>query len=222
MKIIAASDFHGTLLEYQWECDIFCICGDVFPLNIQWKKNKCEKWLRNVFIPWTNTLKCKYVLLIAGNHDFFFEKSLIKDISEIFRGTKITYLENSGIIIDGVSFYGTPYCHEFGNWAFMRPDDRLRDMFKEIPENLDILLTHDAPYGCSDICLEYTPWNKGDHLGCIPLREEVERAQPKYMLHGHLHSSDHEQQLLGNTKVYNVSLLDEEYEPVYEYLTLEL
>ena len=42
------------------------------------------------------------------------------------------------------------------------------------------------------------------------------------MLHGHLHSSDHEQQLLGNTKVYNVSLLDEEYEPAYEYLTLEL
>ena len=221
MKIIAASDFHGTLLDYQWECDVFCICGDTFPLRIQWKKKKCEYWLRQEFIPWTNKLKCKHVLLIAGNHDFYFEKTLIDDIHLIFKGTKITYLENDSINIDGVTFYGTPYCHQFGEWAFMRDDERLKIIFQNIPEHVDILLSHDAPYGVSDICFEYAPWNSGSHLGCQPLREEVERAQPKYLLHGHLHSSNHEEELLGETKVRCVSLLDEKYEPAYEYFTLE-
>lgn len=222
MKIVAISDMHGTLLEYQDEFDVLCICGDISPLKIQWKKQKCINWIKDEFIPWTNRIKCKHVLLVAGNHDFVFEKTLINGIHELFKGTKITYLENSGTIIDGINFYGTPYCHQFGNWAFMRPDDILEDIFESIPEYVDILLTHDAPFGCSDICFEQTTWNDGSHLGNVPLREAIERTNPKYVLHGHLHSSNHEEELINDTKVYNVSILNEGYEPAFEAYKLEL
>ena len=36
----------------------------------------------------------------------------------------------------------------------MRDDDILEELYKDIPKNIDILISHDAPYGCSDICFE--------------------------------------------------------------------
>jgi predicted phosphohydrolase len=35
-------------------------------------------------------------------------------------------------------------------------------------------------------------------------------------LHGHLHTSNREEEMFGNTKVYNVSLLDEDYKMVFK------
>jgi hypothetical protein len=58
------------------------------------------------------------------------------------------YLENDGITIDGVSFWGSPYTPEFMNWAFMYPRSgagkRIWDL---IPSPLDVLITHGPPRG---------------------------------------------------------------------------
>ena len=35
-------------------------------------------------------------------------------------------------------------------------------------------------------------------------------------LHGHLHTTNHEKEMLGDTEVYNISLLDEDYKMVFE------
>jgi Icc-related predicted phosphoesterase len=223
MKVIAISDLHGEL-PYMEDIhgDVLCICGDTFPLKIQWNAYKCKKWLREKFIPWTNNIGIKFVLLVAGNHDFLFEKELRNQIDEIFKGTKIKYLENEHFIIDDIVFYGTPYCRLFGSWAFTRDDERLQLIFENIPNNVDVLLTHDSPYGVSDICYQDIYWNTGEHLGNKPLREAVLRTNPKFLLHGHLHSSNHDVELLGETKVYNVSLLDENYKNAYKPLILDL
>lgn len=140
----------------------------------------------------------------------------------MFTGTKIKYLENDAIEIDGKKFYGTPYCHQFGNWAFMRDDDHLALIFENIPEDLDVLLTHDAPYGTSDMILQNVPWMNGEHIGCIPLRDAVIAKQPKVLLHGHLHSTNHAVEILNETDVFNVSLVDEHYELVYKPLVFSI
>ena len=41
-------------------------------------------------------------------------------------------------------------------------------------------------------------------------------------LHGHLHSANHGEELLGDTKVYNTSILNEQYNLVYEPLMIRL
>lgn len=46
--------------------------------------------------------------------------------------------------------------------------------------------------------------------------------KPKYNFHGHLHSSNHEMELLGDTKVYGVSILDEDYKRGYSVLYLNI
>ena len=114
----------------------------------------------------------------------------------------------------------------------MYTDDGLREIFKEIPKEVDILLTHDAPFGTSDQCLEETFYNykkandegalEFPHIGSIPLQEAIIEKKPKIVVHGHLHSSNHECEYLNDTKIYNVSLKDESYNVKFKPLVFEI
>lgn len=234
MKICSISDLHGNLIYYPsdyWcglrECEILLICGDILPLNIQFDMNKSKKWLINKFIPWAEELPVEKIYFIAGNHDTWFER--YDEEAHILFPTykKVTYLKNESIehlsLQDSNTYmiFGTPYCHIFGNWPFMRDEDALSTYFNLIPENTDILFTHDAPYGTSDICFE--GWSAdGEHKGCPALRNAILEKKPKYNFHGHLHSSNHGEEILGETKVFNTSILNEEYKPTYYPLIIRI
>ena len=222
MKIVAISDLHGNLPTIEEVAIIYCIAGDIMPLNIQSNDRKCRKWLKEEFIPWANNLPCSHVVLIAGNHDFVFQRMEKEAIDAIFEDSKVIYLENSGVQLEGLNIFGTPWCHQFGHWAFMTDDDSLVELFNDIPENVDILLTHDAPYGTSDILFQNTAWNIGEHIGCVPLRDAIIEKKPKIVLHGHLHSTNHKKEVLVESDVYNVSLLDENYDLIYDPLILDV
>ena len=229
MKLIAISDLHGNLPVIEENANILIIAGDISPLNIQGNKPKMIKWLKTKFIDWINSLNVEKVYLIAGNHDWVFENcsdSLIVELC-MLSNSKLVYLCNQEIEYydsDGKKWkiFGTPYCHQFGNWAFMRDDDTLEELYKDIPKNIDILISHDAPYGCSDICFEDVYWRGEKHIGCVPLRDIILERSPKMVFHGHLHSSNHEIEILGKSKVINCSLLNENYELVYEPLVIEV
>ena len=76
IDITAMSDFHGKLIEVKEKADLFIICGDISPLNIQSFTISMTNWLELAFIPWINSLPYKdensKCILIAGNHDFIF------------------------------------------------------------------------------------------------------------------------------------------------------
>lgn len=220
--INAISDLHGILPEIKKECDVLAICGDILPLDIQTHEYKSKKWLREKFKPWAENLEAKKVLFIAGNHDFLPESEKAWMYQVFLKDEKVTYLCDDEIEISGIRFYGTPWCKIFGSWAFMREPEILEKKFSEIPENIDILLTHDAPYGVSDICEEDVWWNTHEHIGNLQLRDAILEKKPKYNLHGHLHSSSHLEEILGETKVYNVSLVGEDYKPHYEIHEIKL
>ena len=46
MKIVAISDLHGNLPTIEEVAIIYCIAGDIMPLNIQSNDRKCRKWLK--------------------------------------------------------------------------------------------------------------------------------------------------------------------------------
>lgn len=144
------------------------------------------------------------------------------DWESVFEGTKVTYLCDTSAEYKGLTIYGTPWCHKFYNWAFMKADTELQKIYSKIPYKVDLLLTHDSPYGTSDIILDDVPWRTGDHIGCHPLGDAVDEKKPKILLHGHLHSTNHELEKRGDTDVYNVSVVDEHYERVYEPLYFEI
>lgn len=228
IKICAISDMHG-LQEFIHieECDILCICGDIVPLKMQTNIPQSMSWFKKTFIPWCEKQPCKQIYLVAGNHDFFMENK-DKELNDALRGTKIIYLNNqSAEYLDEesgkiYSIWGSPLCHIFGSWAFMRSPEYELEKFSLMPKNCDIVLCHDAPYGVSDICMQNTPWNKHEHIGNPELTATVIGKEPKLLLHGHLHSTNHDCEKLDNTDVYNVSVVDERYEIAYNPLYLDI
>lgn len=214
-RVCCISDLHGYLPEDIEPCDIVLICGDISPLMIQFKTNQMWEWLNNEFKPWAFSLPCKKVLFIPGNHDAFFESRYSK-AKELFPNEdKVTYLCDELYEFEGIRIWGTPYCKVFGTWPFMRYSSDLKKHFGLIPECIDILMTHDAPYGTSDIILQDMPWNTGEHIGNLELRDAILEKSPKYNVHGHLHSTNHEWERLEGTMVINCSLNDENYEVTY-------
>ena len=227
LNICAISDLHGYLPDNIRNSDLLVIAGDVVPLDIQTNMQASKEWFATVFNNWVDNLPVKDVIMIAGNHDFALERNVItseEGISEITSvlTSKCCYLKDEIIEYEGKHIYGTPWCHLFGRWAFMTSDNSLEIIFKKIPENLDLLITHDAPYGCTDICLQDVSWNKHEHIGSKPLREAILEKNPLKVVHGHLHSTSHDWDTLGNSLVRNVSLVDEHYKPVYDptYFTI--
>lgn len=221
MKICGISDIHGDLSVKIQPCDVLCICGDIVPLEVQVNSKKSKRWLKELFIPWCSKQPCKKVLVVGGNHDFFLWHHPLQMKEMVKEEEKIEYLLNEGYEFEEVKFFGTPLCKEFGYWAFMYPydeQDRILDKaLEEWGKNIDVLLTHDSPYGVSDIILDKScPWATDEHIGNKSLEAFIIKTAPKLHLHGHLHSTNHDEEILGVTKVYCVSILGEQYTVQYE------
>lgn len=219
MKIAVTSDLHGFLPEIE-ECDLLLICGDIMPLHYQCNLIASNAWLQTVFLPWCRDCPAKHVVFIAGNHDWFMERraGTMKEIMQNWSKYNVYYLCNQSIEIDGLKIFGTPYCKQFGNWAFMRDNEMLKNLYAEIPEGLDILISHDAPdlCGAGDI-LERDPIvNAGNQI----LAEAIVEKKPKYAFCGHIHSGNHNLTKNGDTYVANVSYVNEQYEPYYPILCI--
>lgn len=227
MKIAAISDLHGYLPEID-TCDLVLICGDSVPLNVQGSSKNTSRWYSKTFKTWAENLPCEKVLFIAGNHELHFPNHY-EYYKEMFpNNAKVTYLCHElynyiGPDLKSYNIFGTPYCQEFGKWAFMLKDEDLDSKFMDIPEGLDILITHDQPYLYGDVLLqEDCPWANGEHIGNHSLLKAINSKQPRYQFNGHLHSCDHNKIMINNTTHYNVSLKDEKYQNVYNPLYLDI
>lgn len=236
-KIIALSDLHGTLPKITEEFDLLCIAGDVCPVTDH-SYSFQKEWIKNVFIPWINELpyKTSYakVILIAGNHDFIFEreKSIHLDFQFGTNG-RCVYLEHSEYtfsfldedngIVRNIKIFGTPYTHFCGLWAFMKYDSELSGTFADIPEGLDILITHDAPNlnGCGEINYGL-PWYR--NVGCKPLANAILDKKPKYCFCGHIHTGNHNLTQVDNEDIWtcNVSIKDESYNTTFKPFIFEI
>lgn len=228
MRIVAMSDLHGSLPRANTfqECEVVFICGDISPLNIQANHRKMRKWLVDEFKPWCESLPCNKVIFIAGNHDRALE-NLDFMYTQFPKNGKVTYLFHELYTYTSKSgkeyeIFGTPYCKLFGNWAFMEIDNQLTKLYSDIPDGIDILLSHDTPFGYNDIILDNVPWADGSHIGNKPLTMAILEKQPSYVFCGHLHSTDHSMIEINNSKKYNVSIKDEKYNPVYDPLIIEI
>lgn len=229
MKVTAISDLHGNLIEIE-PCDTLLICGDISPVDIQRDYIQMTNWFFNDFYEWIYFLPCDYVILTPGNHDFWFEKFM--KASNMYLWDKLAILIHDIAKItteDGKEYtiFGTPYCKDFGRWAFMPGNNKLEELYNEIPENIDILICHDSPAIGEVGYIHYDePINDNGDTKVFAannyLANTILKKKPKYVLSGHIHSGDHELKELEGIKLANVSLLDESYSIAYKPLTFEL
>lgn len=226
MKVCVTSDLHGYLPEIE-PCELLLICGDIVSLKHQRYSKSCKQWYIKVFQPWIDSLPCDKVLFIPGNHEVGMEGHE-DEYRKLFSSTnKATillhdyyeYLSNNGVVY---KIFGTPYCKIFGNWAYMKFNSDLKEKFSEIPEGLDILFTHDVVYGYADQSLQDIGWGTEEHFGTVELRDAILEKKPKYHFSGHIHTANHNIIMIGDTKHYNVSYVDETYTPTFKPLYIEI
>ena len=201
MRLVVISDTHGLhdRIVSLPDGDILIHAGDFMGSGIDLKEiQSFNQWLREQ--PFKQRVVC------AGNHDRSFE-----NVPEVARGllTNAIYLENDGITIDGISFWGSPYTPEFMNWAFMYPrGPAAKRYWDQIPNGLDVLITHGPPRGILD---QVAPG--GEHLGCEELRKAVEAKKPRIHIFGHIHGGAGTFEN-GTTRFVNAAYLNEAYRPL--------
>ena len=210
MKICIISDTHGKHKRFGRlpDADMIIHCGDMSSVGREHEVRDFMKW-------YSALSQYKYKLIIAGNHDWFFEKDRLFTKS-IIPGN-VVYLQDGSVEIEGLNFYGSPVTPPFCNWAFNRTEDKLMLHWLAIPENIDVLITHGPPKGIFDYV------ERDDvHVGSPSLYSQImERIKPKVNCFGHIHSG-HGIKEIDGIKFINASNLDEEYNLVYDPIVIDL
>lgn len=140
----------------------------------------------------------RHKVVIAGNHDFCFERAPEEAAKRL---TDCTYLRDDSVEIEGLLIYGSPWQPEFFDWAFNLPrGEALAKKWEQIPSETDILLTHGPPMGSLDRT------NRGELVGCEELTKRLAELQVRIHVFGHIHEA-YGTLKLGQTQLYNASIL---------------
>jgi Icc-related predicted phosphoesterase len=132
------------------------------------------------FNTWLGELPHRHKIVVPGNHEFFLEadpstRSLIDNA---------TVLINEGFEIEGLRIWGSPVTPLYGGAFGLSPSEDRRRLYAQIPEDIDVLVTHGPPYGI----LDSSP-DSGMHSGCRELFDAVMRVRPKLHVFGHVHGA---------------------------------
>jgi Icc-related predicted phosphoesterase len=175
------------------------------------------------FLEWYSNTDFEHKILVAGNHDWGFERDpeIYEDMCKEYG---ITYLNDSGITLNGIKFWGSPVQPEFCDWAFNRrvkehsPSQYnwIKPHWDMIPEDTDVLVTHGPPYGVLDISIY-----QGNNCGCPHLLNRVLEFKPEVHIFGHIHQWHGTCYRDGITYV-NASTCDEKYRPVNLPIEIEV
>lgn len=220
MKIVAFSDTHGyhraVTLPHG---DVLVFAGDLMTSGYNHREVVD-------FANWFTSQPHKHKILVAGNHDRLFQQRL--DTVLPYFNSSVFYIQDSGVTIDGVKFWGSPWQPDFCNWAFNLPrGEELRKVWAKVPEDTDVLITHGPPYGYRD----NTGSTRGnENVGDEELEKALYRIKPRAHIFGHIHNG-HGIEFFPKmyvepngffTVCYNVAICDEEYRPVNEPHIIEI
>lgn len=160
------------------------------------------------------------VIFVPGNHDFFFER--FKTEGRLLAEAEgIIFLNDSGIEIDGVKFWGSAITPEFCSWAFNRKrGEQIDKHWKIIPKDTDVLITHGPPYGVLDKV--NNDMSADRHQGCNELLFHVtKRVKPEVHAFGHIHEGYGQERIRG-THFVNSSFVNEYYIPGNQPIIVEV
>lgn len=221
MKIACVSDTHtfGKQIEVPY-ADVLIHAGDH---TFNGRRAQVESAMR-----WLSSLPHPHKVLVAGNHDFIFQEEKAGVIRRWIKRYHPTlhYLQDSGIEIDGVKFYGSPWQPWFHDWAFNFSADhelgtkQAHGVFSKIPEDTDVLITHGPPHGIMDaIGKKVHDWDI--RVGCAALLYHVKRVKPKLHVFGHIHEGYGIQEQDG-IKFVNAAICTRAYEPTNKPILVEI
>ncbi|WP_349292887.1 MULTISPECIES: metallophosphoesterase [unclassified Marinobacter] len=210
MRIVCISDTHSLHRQIPEipDGDVLVHAGDSLGQGTLDNVEDLNEWL--------GALPHRHKIVIAGNHDWAFQETPALAREAL---TNAVYLEDSGIEIEGVRFWGSPWTPTFMDWAFMLERGKaLCDKWALIPDNTDVLITHGPPKGFGD---EANLGFKCQSAGCEQLLDRIQQLALKAHIFGHIHEGYGEYRL-GNTRLVNASTCTLRYQPCNAPVVLEI
>ena len=182
-------------------------------------RDKISEWVS--YFSWLKNAEYTKKVFIAGNHDNYLEQCLstVNCISlGLWENEGFIYLCDSGIQFEDLKIWGSPWSLTFPGInprcsAFTGTEDNMKRHFDFIPDDIDILITHCAPYGILDQLAN------GRHVGCHALRKALDRVKPRLHIFGHIHECGGKSVDLTVTRFINASHVDERYNPANAPIT---
>jgi len=231
MRIAAVSDQHGYLPDIP-PCDLLIVAGDVCPDRVgsalAWHHPELQKaWFDREVRPWLAASPAAHKLLTWGNHDWCGERCTFEtDSPDVARSQALQILvaQSTSIPLEGsappLKIWASPWSNQFGDWAFMRPPKDLAKVYDTIPPGIDVLVSHQPPYG---YCDEVPDFNSGrvSSQGSCELVAAIDRVKPKVVICGHIHEG-HGRAERNGTPIYNVSVVDERYRLVHGATVIDI
>lgn len=204
MRIIAISDthsYHNKLVIP--DGDVLVHAGDI--------TFRGEIPIMASFSDWLKDLPHKRKVVIFGNHELGFAYGPKRETAiQLVKDAGADYLENSGVTIDGVNFWGSPVQPWFHDWEWNYPrGPAIRAIWDKIPEDTNILITHGPPA----YILDEAPRGvvETEHVGCQDLLNRISDLKNlKAHIFGHIHFGYGIKQIEQCTFV-NASTCTEEY-----------
>lgn len=183
LHISDTHNMHGeieTRFPFQ-DADILLHTGDFTNNGTLAELRRFNKWLGRM------KTRFKYVLVIAGNHDVHGNGGSI-DLRRVLSNATVLHHEIAAKVQQdlGLRIFGSPWCA----WKPASDPGGRGHLFGEIPEGVDVLMTHGparqildtAGYGQSGQEVRCYHWGSS-----WDLNEAIRRARPRAHLFGHLH-----------------------------------
>ena len=175
IRILLITDTHSCLKEYEFkefilnikEYDICLLLGDhsMNDINIILKYVKKEK-----------------IYALLGNHD-----------NDYINKFKLNSLNGNIIEVNGVKILGIQGSYKYKPEEFPSFSQKESIEFLNNKDKVDILVSHDAPYGLSER-------NDVAHQGLFGILYYLFKNKVPYCLHGHLHTP-YTKEMINGTKV---------------------
>ena len=177
MKIVCISDMHERYggLDLP-EGDILVCTGD---FSDHAHSKDVER-----FNKWGNYIRAEYSfrhrLLVTGNHDRF---CLTNPVEAATLLTNWTWLQANTIEIEAKIFHGISWQPWAWDDMWAKTGKRFIPLYAQIPEKIDVLLTHGPPFGIRDQVLN------GAFVGDKYLANRVLEVRPQAHIFGHIHEA---------------------------------
>jgi Icc-related predicted phosphoesterase len=198
MRIVCLSDTHNLADQVRLPAgDLLLHAGDLTMAGSSEEVQEARAWLAS--------LPHRHKVVIAGNHDFLFERepALARRMMRDF-----VYLEDERVEIEGLRIWGSPWQPWFFDWAFnLERGAAIRAKWDLIPTEIDVLITHGPPAGHGDLT------DRGERVGCVDLLAAVRRIAPALHVFGHIHEG-YGATWEGATLCVNASVCDAGYRPI--------
>ena len=217
MRLVAISDTHGVHRRVNLPAgDVLVHSGDLTldgegPVTLD-------------FVDWFSEQPFEHKIFVAGNHDAWAENNS-NYLRQYAMDKGVHYLQNSSVVIDDVTFWGSPFTPRFMDWSFMLSSTvEASRHWKTMPDSVDVLVTHGPPFGILDTLLAKNssldaantdrPGKSSpdrEHVGCNELFNRVREVSPQLHLFGHIHEAFGEIEKWG-TRFINTSSMNSDYQ----------